>query len=171
MSKAFTRENDDLEPEMALSKATLPTGIPNYLTSDGAQRLREELITLLERRKQNADAAADEQAQAELRRVNGRIQTVSQILAGADIVSVSQDEVTEVRFGMFVTVRDGHDAEDEYRIVGVDEVDLERGWISWHSPFAKALIGRKPGETVHFQAPAGERILHIMRIRAPGAAS
>ena len=72
---------------------------------------------------------------------------------------------------MFVMIRDGDGMEDEYRIVGVDEVDLEAGWISWLSPLSKALIGRKVGEIVRFHAPAGKRNLQILRLRSPQSAS
>jgi transcription elongation factor GreB len=46
--------------------------------------------------------------------------------------------------------------ESRYRIVGVDEADIERGWISWLSPIAKALLNSRLGQRVRFKIPAGE---------------
>ena len=165
MSKAFTRENDDIEEETALSKATLPIGSRNYMTADGAERLKNELAALLGRRRQFEEAGED--GREELRRTNVRIQTLSQTLANADVVPPSGEPIGEVRFGTFVTIRDDDGTEDEYRIVGADEVDFGAGWISWLSPLAKALIGRKVDEIVRFLAPVGEKKLRIVRIRAP----
>jgi transcription elongation factor GreB len=48
--------------------------------------------------------------------------------------------------------------------VGVDEADAERGWISWVSPIAKALLGKSAGETAVVTLPAGERELEIVDV-------
>jgi transcription elongation factor GreB len=171
MSKAFTRENDDFEEETVFSKAGLPSGTRNHMTSDGAECLKTELGGLVERRQHYEEGGGEESARAELRRINARIHTISERLAKADVAPVANERITEVRFGMFVTIRDVDGIEDEYRIVGVDEVDLEAGWISWLSPLSQALIGRKAGEKVRFHAPAGEKNLQILRIRSPQSAS
>ena len=54
--------------------------------------------------------------------------------------------------------------EDCYRIVGVDEIDLERSWVSWASPIARALLNARVGERVRFKFPSGEEELEIMQI-------
>ncbi len=66
-----------------------------------------------------------------------------------------------VRFGATVTVRRSDGSEDTYRIVGVDEIDLERSWVSWQSPIAKALLNARRGERVRFKFPSGEEELEI----------
>jgi transcription elongation factor GreB len=165
MSKAFTRENDDAEEETAIARIALPAGVRNYLTGDGAEGLRRKLEALIAERRTLEQAAEDDGARMRVRKINARIQAITQRLAGAEIVSAADGVSGEVRFGMYVTVRGADGAEDEYRIVGVDETDFDRGWISWLSPLAKALLGRRVGETVRFQAPAGERTLHIQGLR------
>jgi transcription elongation factor GreB len=160
MSKAFTRENDELEVEATFPRSSLPVGTPNYMTADGAERLRQCLASLAESRSHQEGEV--------LRRTNGRMHAISQKLTEADVVSISQEQGNEVRFGCYVTVRDGDGNDDEYRIVGVDEVDLDPDWISWRSPLAQALLGRKVGELVRFRAPAGERELRIVRVRSSG---
>jgi len=63
-----------------------------------------------------------------------------------------------------VTVRESNGSETRYRIVGVDETDLDNNWVSWMSPIAKALLNRKPGERIHFKFPSGEETLEIKEI-------
>jgi transcription elongation factor GreB len=52
----------------------------------------------------------------------------------------------------------------KYRIVGVDEADFDRGWISWCSPVARALLNARKGQRVRFQAPEGAHELDILEI-------
>jgi transcription elongation factor GreB len=63
-----------------------------------------------------------------------------------------------------VTVREYNGAESRYRIVGVDETDLDRGWISWVSPLAKALLNARIGQRVRFKLPSGEEELEIVGV-------
>ena len=69
-----------------------------------------------------------------------------------------------VRFGASVTVRDGSGGVSRYRIVGVDETDIDRGWVSWLSPIAKALLNARLGERVRFELPSGQEELEILNI-------
>ncbi len=78
---------------------------------------------------------------------------------------ISHDELTElVRFGDVVRVRAEDSTERNFRIVGVDETDLDRGWVSWLSPIARALLGARQGERVTFRFPTGEMKLEIVSI-------
>lgn len=170
MSKAFTRENDDSLDEVALSRAaTLPSGARNRMTADGAERLRTELTALAEQKARLAENGEGEIGRDELRRVSARMQALAQKLADVDVITLSDGPGDEVRFGGFVTIRDSEGTEDEYRLVGVDEVDFDAGWISWLSPLAQAVIGRKVGDVVQFLAPVGEKKLRIVGVRPPVA--
>jgi transcription elongation factor GreB len=166
MSKAFTRENDDAESETVPTRAEVPGEGRRYMTADGAERLRKELASLEERLRQPEHAGdRDEDARQELRRTKARAQTIAETLTRVDIVANADSPVNEVRFGLWVTIRHEDGAEDEYRLVGGDEVDLDGNSISWLSPLAQALMGRKVGDVVRFHAPAGEKVLRIVRIR------
>ncbi len=66
-----------------------------------------------------------------------------------------------VRFGATVTVREPDGGESSYRIVGVDETDLDRGWVSWLSPIAKALLNAEPGQRVRLKLPGGDVELEV----------
>lgn len=151
MSKAFTREDDDApEPSPSVRvAAALPPGAKNYVTADGAERMREELARLLEK---PTDFGAR------------RIAELREILASAEIVPAETEPADRVRFGATVTVRDASGETARYRIVGVDEVDLDRGWVSWVSPLARALMNARVGQRVRLAVPAGERVLEVLRV-------
>jgi len=68
-------------------------------------------------------------------------------------------------FGLTARVREASGAESEYRIVGVDESDPERGLVSWASPVARALLGKHAGETAVVKLPQGEKRLTVLGIR------
>ena len=73
------------------------------------------------------------------------------------------EETNVVRFGATVVVREESGEESTYRIVGVDETDIDRGWVSWLSPIAKTLMNARPGKRVRFKFPAGEEELEDYR--------
>jgi transcription elongation factor GreB len=54
-----------------------------------------------------------------------------------------------------------------YRIVGIDETDVDRGWVSWISPVARALLNARRGERVRLKLPSGEKELEIVEIVYP----
>jgi transcription elongation factor GreB len=151
VSKAFTRESDDAPegPSVLRPAAVLPPGAKNYVTPDGARRWRAELERL-----EQQGAAADSSALGRLRRC----------LASIVVVETPAEPHLQVRFGANVILRDRTGAEFTYRIVGVDEADIDRDWVSWLSPIAKALMNRSVGETVRFRVPAGERVWEIVRV-------
>ena len=152
MSKAFTREDDqpEAEPPRRLP-SVLPPGAANYLTPDGAKRLRKELDTLVELQRPHA--------------MDDRIAELRRILDSAVIVGPPSGDTDVVRFGATVSVRSLPDGETpRYRIVGVDETDVARGWISWVSPVAKALLSAAVGDRVHAVLPSGEKELTILDV-------
>jgi transcription elongation factor GreB len=73
-----------------------------------------------------------------------------------------------VRFGATVTVRENGGVETSYRIVGVDETDLDRNWVSWLTPIARALMNAHVGDRVTFKAPRGAKELEIVAIDYEG---
>ena len=154
MSRAFVDESasESREENAPALKIPLPPGAKNYITPQGAQRTRAELEELL--------AAA----QPRLREVERRIEYLSRMAALMEIVAPGAQPPERVVFGATVTVRGKGREERTYRIVGVDESDPARGWVSWISPVARALTGRKPGDTVKVTLPAGEKLLTIVSI-------
>jgi transcription elongation factor GreB len=165
MSKAFTRESESEIQEWVrpLSDFTLPPGVKNYMTPAGARRFREELKRLIEIDRPRAVNSSD--SKGELTGIDQRIARLQHSLGLAEIVPPPETCDESVRFGATVTVRDSIGGTSEYRIVGIDEIDVDRDWISWRSPVAKALLNKKVGDKVRFVVPDGERHLQIAQIR------
>ena len=86
---------------------------------------------------------------------------------------VEEPSSTErVVFGLEVLVDEGEGAKRSYRIVGADESDPERGLLSWASPVARALVGKRIGDLAVAALPKGERRMRVLEIRKaePGRA-
>jgi len=163
MSKAFTREDDSEElPLPPRRSSPLPPGAKNYLTSDGARRLRGELDRCIERRVKVVGDSAD--ARLQLQKIDQHIATLQAVLDSSVVTSPPEKPWDEVRFGASVKVRDTAGGESTYRIVGVDETDIDRDWVSWVSPIARALLNARVGQRVRFRVPAGERELEVLSI-------
>jgi transcription elongation factor GreB len=153
MSKAFTRETDEA-PERPLTTRTsssLPSGSKNYITAQGVVRLQREL-------KQLSSESVSEAARQ-------RTLEIERSLSSAFVVAPPPRPWNRVLFGATVTVRNRLGDEAVYRIVGKDESDADRNFISWFSPLAKALLKAQVGERVRFRTPTGEETLEITGIR------
>lgn len=155
MSKAFTRESDNSAENFAPPRAPLPPGTQNYITTEGAAKIRAELNRLLES-KRNTSATENRSA------IEQRIQYLQSLIGTFVVVEGGTSDV--VRFGSTVKVLQNSEAET-YRIVGVDEIDLERDHISWLSPLARALMSRKVGDEIEFRAPSGLQKLKLLSIQ------
>jgi transcription elongation factor GreB len=167
MSKAFTRESDD-GPDFPIHSrpvSALPPGAKNYLTPGGAARLREELERLLEVERPRLSARTQESdTKAQLQALDQRVRQLQLSLHSAVVVAPPVEQTDQVRFGATVAVRNRHGEVSRYRIVGIDEIDLDRNWVSWLSPIAKALLNARIGQRVRFRFPSGEEELEIREI-------
>ena len=154
MSRAFVDESasESRESDAPELKIPLPPGAKNYVTPQGARQLRAELEGL------QALAAP------RLREVDRRIEYLSRMRAIMEVVAPSTADPDRVVFGTTVTVREAGGTEKTYRIVGVDESDPSRGWVSWISPLARALVGKRRGEAALVKLPAGEERVTVTAI-------
>jgi transcription elongation factor GreB len=171
VSKAFTRESDDesgAEQTQSL-RPQLPPGTRNYITQEGADRLKQRLNDLLEKKQAMATMSneAGKGAEADQRKIESAIRRFQQILDSVVVAEIPIDQ-EKVAFGATVMIRHGDGEEAAYHIVGVEESDPERGSISWISPLARALLSRRAGDKVRFRSPAGEEELTIMTVRYSG---
>jgi transcription elongation factor GreA len=150
-----------------------------YLTLDGAAELRQELANLINIRRPELamklkEAVADgdlkenanyHDAREQQAFVEGRIQYLENILRSAVIVN-NDGSSDMVQIGTQVTIREDGGGEDEtYIIVGAAEANPRDGKISHESPIGAALLGRRKGDTVKVQAPGGETVFKIKRIK------
>ena len=177
MNKAFTKE-EDLEYQDIESPQPLPAG-KSYLTPAGAERMRNELrdLRLKQRpeltkvigwaaangdRSENGDYTYNKK---KLREVDRRIRFLSKRLESAEVVDPLLVKTDEVRFGATVTIRNEDDQLKTYSIVGVDEVELQRGRISFASPLGAALMKAKVGDLVPFRSPRGVQEIEVVEIQ------
>ena len=140
---------------------------PNYITREGAKKLQSELADLRHRQRPKivqevSDAAAqgDRSENAEyiygkrkLREIDRRMQWLTKRLERTMVVEPRAAGVDAAFFGAFVEVEDERGEHSSYRIVGEDEIDLEKGYISWRSPLGRALLKKRAGDAVVFHRP------------------
>src|SRR6188474_1860413 len=190
MSKAFTKESDTEDDELeagaeeaADDAAAAKQADKNYITPSGLQRLRDELKFLLTRERpavtqvvawaaSNGDRSenADYQyGKRRLRQIDRRIHFLTKRIDAAQVVDPeaprSGRAATHVFFGAAVRYTNALGTERVVRIVGLDEIDLDRNYISWMSPLARALMKSGPGDSVALHAPGGTEQLDILEVR------
>ncbi|MBT0665677.1 transcription elongation factor GreB [Geobacter pelophilus] len=157
----------------------------NYITPEGVKRLRDELDHLwkVERpittqRVSDAAAEGDRSENAEyiygkkrLREIDSRIRFLTKRLDLLKVVDTVPTDQERVYFGAWVTVENGDGEEATYRVVGPDEFDPARNFISIDSPVAKALMGKRINDDVTVHRPAGVTTLTITEVsyRTPPA--
>ena len=139
-----------------------------YITADGYARLDTELKALWKRRaivtRALSEAAAEgdrsENAEyiyrkKELREIDRRIRYLQKRLPDLKVVNQLPDNPQQVFFAAWVTLEDEQGKEIIYRIVGPDEFDPKKGWISMDSPMAKALLKKHIDDDVSVETPNG----------------
>jgi len=165
MSKAFTSEETADDPLVVAPRPPLPAGVSNYVTARGLALLRAELEAL-ERERHELVAAGDPGVR--LSTLAKRLGELSARITGAVEVDESAHPPDEVRFGATVTVRDANGQQHRYQIVGVDEASAREGRVAFVSPVARALLGRRVGDTTALRTPRGEEELEVVEIRYGG---
>ena len=158
---------------------TMSTEQRHYMTPGGQRRLRDELEYLVktERPKiveivswaaSNGDRSENGDylyGKKRLREIDRRIRFLMKRLEDAHVVDPShQQHQEQVFFGATVVVCDENGDESIYSIVGIDEADPAKGWISWVSPLARALIKLREGDVARFVSPQGERELEVLEV-------
>lgn len=150
----------------------------NYITPEGLTKLKDEYHQLcnVERPKvvetvtwaaSNGDRSenADYQyGKRRLREIDSRLRFLTQRLDRAEVVDPKSLSGDKVLFGATVTVSDEEGDEKVFQIVGEDEFDVKRNRISWRSPVAKSLLGKKLGDEVTVQKPSGTETYVIEKI-------
>ncbi|UDL93034.1 MULTISPECIES: transcription elongation factor GreA [Lichenihabitans] len=111
---------------------------------------------------ENAEYHAAKEAQSHN---EGRIAELEDRLSRAEVIDVSKLSGSSVMFGATVTLVDEDtDEEKVYQIVGENEADVKSGKVSITSPTARALIGKKPGDTVEVNTPGGGKSYEILKV-------
>jgi transcription elongation factor GreB len=178
MSKAFVKEDAEEVDPLAAEEETRATKGNAYITKPGFRKLQEELEFLwrTERPRVTAEVAAaaaqgDRSENAEyiygkkrLREIDRRVRFLSKRLDVVQVVEPSEEQEGKVYFGAWVTIEDEDEKRSTYRIVGTDEPDSAKGWISVESPVARALLGKAEGDVVTIRRPKGDADVTIVKI-------
>lgn len=150
------------------------------MTAGGLQRLEEELrhlkgverpaiIRAIAEARTHGDLSENAEYHAARERqsfIEGRIAELEEITNSAEVIDPSLLSGDNVKFGAHVwVVEEDSEKESTFQIVGQHEADIKNGRISVSSPLAKALIGRKVGDTVSVPAPSGDRLYEILGVK------
>jgi transcription elongation factor GreB len=156
--------------------------LKNYITPAGLQRLKDEHRFLISRerpavtqvvawaagngdRSENADYLYGKRR---LRQIDSRIRFLTKRIDAAEVIDPAAPRAaaaaSRVFFGATVTYKDAASREHVVCIVGIDEVDLNRRYISWMSPLARALMKSSPGDRVVLRAPTKTEHLEILDV-------
>jgi transcription elongation factor GreB len=187
MNKAFVKESDaDDDEEAAALALAIPAGSKNYITPAGYQRIKDELLQLIDvdrpevvrivhwaasngDRSENGDYIYGKRR---LREIDRRIRFLTKRMDTAAIVDPSVHHGSDqVFFGATVTYCNQNDETRTITIVGIDELDPLNGKISWVAPVARALTKAREGDVISFQAPHGVEELEILEVSYPEPAA
>lgn len=149
-----------------------------YITPEGRTRLSEEFLYLWKvKRPQVAQAVAEAAAMGDrsenaeyiygkkqLRQIDSRMWFLTKRLTELIVVDRPPDDTSKVFFGAWVELEDSAGNLYRYRIVGPDEFDLKRGFISIDSPMAKALLRKAEGEEVVVSRPQGTDVFVVTSV-------
>lgn len=152
----------------------------NYITPQGWRNLKSELYRLVHRERvevvevvswaaSNGDRSENGDyiyGKRRLREIDRRIRFLTKQLENAEVVDpLDKKDCQQVFFGATVDIVRENGSDQTISIVGVDEVDVTRGRISWISPLAKALMKAQAGDEVLLQTPEGEEYIEVCAIR------
>lgn len=206
MSKAFVKENDDLDldgSDVELERELhdvdssrmgrvgadgsdddsqgSPSAVlvKNYITPAGLERLTAELTELLQverpklvetiawaasngDRSENADYIYGKKR---LREIDRRIRFLRSRIDRAEVVDPEHQSSDRVLFGAFVDIEFESGERKTVQILGVDEADPKKGFISWNSPLGKALLQGRVGDVVQMKTPKGFEEVEILALK------
>ena len=149
------------------------------LTPRGAQKLRDEMIVLINNeRPEVIKAIATAREYGDLKEngeyhaareqqglIESRVKEIEAILSRAQIIDPTSLSGDKVKFGATVTIEYTEtEKEQKYQLVGEPEANTSQGWISIKSPVARALIGKETGDTVVIRTPRGNQECEILDV-------
>jgi transcription elongation factor GreB len=182
MNKAFVKESDNDDDDLEVGVPAIPAGSKNYMTPQGHQRIKDELLQLIDvdrpevvrivswaasngDRSENGDYIYGKRR---LREIDRRIRFLTKRLDLAEVVDPSVHYGSDqIFFGATVVYENQAGEEHTVTIVGIDEIDPLNGKISWISPVARALTKAREGDSVVLKTPGGVDELEITEVRYP----
>jgi transcription elongation factor GreB len=183
MNKAFVKESDDDDDDdLTAAAPPIPAGSKNYITPAGYQRIKDELLQLIDvdrpevvrivhwaasngDRSENGDYIYGKRR---LREIDRRIRFLTKRMDLAEVVDPALHHGNDqIFFGATVRYENQAGEQHTVTIVGIDELDPLNGKISWVSPVARALTKARAGDTITLRTPAGAEELEILQVDYP----
>ena len=180
LSKAFTKETaaqDDDDDEGL--EPSVPAGFKNYIRPSGLKHLKDELLDLLDNERpemvkivswaaSNGDRSENGDylyGKKRLREIDRRIRFLTKRIDSAALVDPNAREATDqIFFGATVAYEEEDGTLRTITIVGVDEVAMQAGFVSWISPVATALLKAREGDSVQIRTPLGLLPIDILKV-------
>lgn len=167
MSRGFVKEEDQEEAPFIPPRASLPAGVTNYVTPNGYKQLLEEREEL-EKERRELDIESDKDRRHATAILDGKLNLLNERIASARILQPEDQPQDVVRFGAKVSFKflagTHRNKEQTFQIVGVDEANVKTRKIAFLAPLARALTGKKTGETVTIQLGGKLQELKITQI-------
>ena len=150
----------------------------NYITPKGLEKLKNEyqelcygerpkLLEVIAWAASNGDRSENADyiyGKRRLREIDKRLRFLTERIEAAEVVDPKTVKSIQILFGATVTILNENNEEKTYQIVGEDEAQADQGRISWKSPVAKALMGKKVGDEVVLKKPSSEEIVEVVKI-------
>lgn len=145
-----------------------------YITPQGYRRLNDELRYLWKVKRPEVTQALSEAAaegdrsenaeyiyrKKELREIDRRVRYLSKRLDQIKVIDHMPNDLTQIYFGAWIQLLDENDKLHEYRIVGADEIDPKRGYISIDAPLARGLLKKQVGDEIEIETPDGRTLYY-----------
>lgn len=165
MSRGFVKEEDQEEAPVIPPRAALPAGVTNYVTPTGYDLLLKEKENLEKAQREIPQDNETEHRRASMA-IDGRLQLLADRIKSARIIQLKNQPQDEVRFGALVEFKNQQGIQ-KFQIVGVDEADIAKRKIAFIAPIARALTGKKVGETATLKLGDRTQSLEIIKITYP----
>lgn len=165
MSKAFTSEETEDTSVAGRPPLRAPRGQERPITREGHQALVDALTRLEQERSAARAVVTDHERDAALRALDARIAVAQATLDSVRVISAPEVADGVARFGSEVTLTWNDGRRQTVRLVGPDEADVKKGFVSIDSPLARALLDARAGSVIEVELPRGPQTAVVDAVR------
>lgn len=167
MSRAFVKEGDQEEQPFIPPGADLPINVPNYVTPNGLEELKNEKQDLIESRQEVIETQKDAEKRKSLALIEGKLQLLQERLNNAKPIDLKTQPADQIKFGAKIELKLNGKSTQSFQIVGVDEANVMKGKIAFTSPLAKKLINKKENDIVKLELKDKTQTFEIINFNYP----
>ncbi|NQV52660.1 MAG: GreA/GreB family elongation factor [Flavobacteriales bacterium] len=164
MSRGFVKEDDQEEPPFVPPRASLPSGVDNYVTSEGLAQLKLEREELIKSRKETR-TLSERDRRRENTVIDVKISQLDERIDSAQLIAPHENP-TEVRFGVQVSFESlsPKGPPRKFKVVGVDEANIRALKVAFTAPIVQAMMGKRVGETFVFEQAGKPMQFEVIQI-------